>query len=57
MKIDKNNILKLCLDIVDKRMQNILDVVIKAVDTRPKNKYIVNRKSPYKEYICNQYEK
>lgn len=40
-----------------KQIQDILDTVIKAVDTRPKNKYIVNYKSPYKEYICNQYEK
>lgn len=56
MKIDKNDISKLCLDIVDKHVQNILDIVIKIVDTRPKNKYVVNHKSSYKEYICNQYE-
>ena len=41
MEINKNNIIRLCLVIVD---------------TRPKNKYIVNHKSPYKKYICNQYE-
>ena len=51
MKIDKNDISKLCLNIVDKHMQNILDIVIKIVDTRPKNKYVVNHKSSYKEYI------
>ena len=56
IKIDKNDISKLYLDIVDKHMQNILDTVIKVVDTRPKNKYIIDRKSPYKNYICNQYE-
>ena len=39
------------------KIQDILDAVIKVVDTRPKNKYIVNYKSPYKEYIYNQYEK
>lgn len=53
IKIDKNNISKLCFDIVNKYMQNILDTVIKAIGTRPKNKYIVDRKSPYKNYICN----
>ena len=56
MEINKNNIIGLCLVIVDNQIQDILDAVIKIVDTRPKNKYIVNRKSPYKEYICNQYE-
>ncbi len=42
---------------LDKQIRDILDIVIGVVDTRPKNKYIVNRKFPYKEYICNQYEK
>lgn len=56
MKINKNNIIGLCLIIVDKQMQDILDAVIKIVNIRPKNKYIVNRKLSYKEYICNQYE-
>lgn len=56
MKINKNNIIGLCLIIVDKQMQDILDTVIKIVDIRPKNKYIINRKLSYKEYICNQYE-
>ena len=41
---------------INNQIQNILDAVIKIVDTRPKNKYIVNRKSHYKKYICNQYE-
>lgn len=39
-----------------KQVQDILDTVIKIVDTRPKNRFRVNRKSPYKEYIYNQYE-
>lgn len=41
---------------LNKWVQDILDTVIGAVDTRPKNRFIVNRKSPYKEYIYNQYE-
>ena len=56
MEINKNNIIGLCLVVVDNQIQDILDTVIKIVDTRPKNKYIVNRKLSYKEYICNQYE-
>lgn len=43
--------------ILDKQIRDILDTIIGVVDTCPKNKYIVNRKSFYKEYICNQYEK
>lgn len=39
MEINKNNIIRLCLVVV---VQDILDTVIKIVDTRPKNKYIVN---------------
>ena len=39
-----------------KWIQDILNDVIGIVDTRPKNRFIVNRKSPYKEYIYNQYE-
>ena len=41
---------------INNQIQDILDAVTKIVDTCPKNKYIVNRRSPYKEYICNQYE-
>lgn len=40
----------------DKQIRDVLDTVIRAVDTRPKNRFIVNRKSRYKEYIYNQYE-
>lgn len=39
-----------------KWIQDILNDVIGIVDTRPKNRFIVNRKSRYKEYIYNQYE-
>lgn len=39
-----------------KWMHDIVNDVIEIVDTRPKNRFIVNRKSPYKEYIYNQYE-
>lgn len=56
MEINKNNIIGLCLVVVDNQIQDILDAIIKIVDTRPKNKYIVNRKLSYKKYICNQYE-
>lgn len=37
-----------------KQIQDILDTAIKAVDTRLKNKYIVNLLI---KNICNQYEK
>lgn len=39
-----------------KWIQDILNDVIGIADTRPKNRFIVNRKSRYKEYIYNQYE-
>ena len=39
-----------------KWIQDIVNNVIGIVDTRPKNRFSVNRKSPYKEYIYNQYE-
>lgn len=34
-----------------KCIQDILNDVIGIVDTRPKNRFSVNRKSRYKEYI------
>lgn len=40
----------------DKQIRDVLDTVIRAVDTRPKNRFMINRKSRYKEYIYNQYE-
>lgn len=40
----------------DKQIRDVLDTVIRVVDTRPKNRFIVNRKSRYKEYIYNHYE-
>lgn len=40
----------------DKQIRDVLDTVIRAVDTRPKNRFSINLKSPYKEYIYNQYE-
>ena len=39
-----------------KWMHDVVNDVIGIVDTRPKNRFIVNLKSPYKEYIYNQYE-
>lgn len=56
MKIN-NNIIRQCLVVFDKRVHDILDVVLEAADFNPKNKFIANCKSPYKEYVYNQYEK
>lgn len=55
MKID-NNIIGQCLVVVDKSVHDILDVVLEAADFNPKNKFTINCKSPYKEYVYNQYE-
>ena len=41
---------------LNKWVRDILDTVIRAVDARPKNRFIVNHISRYKEYIYNQYE-
>lgn len=39
------------------QVRDILNNIIGIVDTRPKNRFSVNHKSCYKEYICNQYER